>query len=255
MATSFPLPDGAVLSPPQCHAYAQGEGLAKSAGIGGCTVVERVLRWTPTREQWGLRTQSCMRAQTQSSISAGLCLAVLVHKCTYCVQPGDSLQGIAANLDADWLQLWGANVHLSNPFQLQPRQLVLLGPLLQFHTTDSLASLAARFGTAPAAIRTLNPLDFDLLEPRGGADVAEVSPTVTESHMCVCVCVCVCMYLYVYIHINIYIDRDRYTDVPRASSEEMSLCESPHFTPTCLHMDMRTTESAVLAGVARYCVR
>ena len=57
------------------------------------------------------------------------------------------------------------------------------------------------------------------------------------------------MYICVYIHI------DRYTDVPRASSEEMSLCESPHFTPTCLHMDMRTTESAVLAGVARYCVR
>jgi len=34
-----------------------------------------------------------------------LCLAIHVHKCTYCVQQQDTLQGIASELGTDWLQV------------------------------------------------------------------------------------------------------------------------------------------------------
>jgi len=47
-----------------------------------------------------------------------LCAKFEVLKCQVCVQQGDTLLSIARHYQTDWLQLWGANVHISNPLNL-----------------------------------------------------------------------------------------------------------------------------------------
>jgi len=128
LSTSFPLPRGAVLGEAICRHYPDPSTIVKGPGIGGCTQEDRTLMWTPGRELWGLNSLACFRASTKSAHDLGLCLAIRVHKCTYCAQAQDTLQGIASELGTDWLQLWGANVHLTAPFGLKQRQLILLGP-------------------------------------------------------------------------------------------------------------------------------
>ena len=56
------------------------------------------------------------------------------------------------------LQLWGANVHLTAPFGLKQRQLILLGPLLNPRAGDTVSSLSSRFGSSARTIHLLNPL-------------------------------------------------------------------------------------------------
>lgn len=159
LETSFPLPSGAHLGDASCRHSPPSNSFVASTGIGGCTVVERQIRWTASKLQWGLRLQACFRAKTLSAHTLGLCLDFSVQKCSYCVQAGDTLQSIASDLDTSWLQIWGANVHLQAPFALKPLQLILLGPLLRRTGADTLSSLSARYGSSASLIQQLNPYE------------------------------------------------------------------------------------------------
>ena len=114
------------------------------AGLGQCPAAARTLQWTPSRAQTGLAVLLCFNA-TAAEAAIERCFAVSVAKCRYCAQAGESLSAIATGYGTDWLQLWGANPHLSNPHRLALMELINLGSLYPARLGDTLASLAARF--------------------------------------------------------------------------------------------------------------
>ena len=84
----------------------------------------------------------------------------------YCAARGESLEAMADNLGADWLQLWGANAHLSSPRRLAAQQPINLGALYTACFGDTLGALALRFGTSlPTALVSLIPFTASIFLP------------------------------------------------------------------------------------------
>jgi hypothetical protein len=48
------------------------------------------------------------------------CFTIVVKKCQYCLQPGESINSIAMSLGTDWLQLYTMNPFLGTPDDLAP---------------------------------------------------------------------------------------------------------------------------------------
>ena len=107
-----------------CTHSADGATVLRQSGIGGCTVLEADLLWTPSEEQWGLSGVSCFLGTTLSEHTLALCLHLQVHKCTYCVQRHDTLQAIAAA-----------------------------------RASDTPSTLSHRYGSSQASIQKLNPME------------------------------------------------------------------------------------------------
>jgi hypothetical protein len=61
-----------------------------------------------------------------------------------------------------WDQIWAANMHLSS-LSLKQHQVVLLGPLYESRTSDTLSSLSFRYGSSPVSLREARALSFLLL--------------------------------------------------------------------------------------------
>lgn len=119
-----------------------------------------------------------------------MCLEIHVHKCTYCVQEQDTLDSVAKELGADWLQIWGANVHLryvcvpSLALALESRGrfaacMAVQHPLLFVMElprqltlqTNSIVFPSAPFGLKDQQLILLGPL----LTPRPGDTVSSLS--------------------------------------------------------------------------------
>ena len=55
--------------------------------------------------------------------------------------------------DADWLQIWAANTHLTNPHDFKLYQLINLGAMYPAREADTLADLAHRFRSDLRSLR------------------------------------------------------------------------------------------------------
>ena len=72
--------------------------------------------------------------------------------------PGDTLQSIAKEFRTDWLQLWGANVHVENPTNLAGYGNVTLGPTyVVSKSAEAVQLVAGTFGMSLPDLAELNP--------------------------------------------------------------------------------------------------
>uniref|UniRef100_A0A7S1HLK0 LysM domain-containing protein n=1 Tax=Hemiselmis andersenii TaxID=464988 RepID=A0A7S1HLK0_HEMAN len=159
----FGLPTGVLVEERTCSFVGGASPSLVAEGVGSCPKATRIVRWSPSRSQTGLVSRVCFNARAKSVHVAERCFSVLVSKCRYCAQAGESLMAIAESFQTDWLQLWGANAHLHNPHKLSEWQLINLGALYPAHTGDTLQSLATRFRSDVTASLAVNP-DFESLD-------------------------------------------------------------------------------------------
>lgn len=129
----------------------------------------------------------CIDSATFTTKKITRCFIFHVSKCRYCAQAGETLQSLADSFytglvcvgvsccengwalagecrsdradelmhccDADWLQIWAANTHLTNPHDFKLYQLVNLGAMYPAREADTLADLAHRFRSDLRSLR------------------------------------------------------------------------------------------------------
>jgi len=147
-----------------------------------------VVMWTPSRGQEGVTYRLCFVAGLDGQLppsspcdvpggsGAGCqrrCFYVSVARCQYCALAGDSVQSIATAFGASWLQVWASNAAPfpspavdpnaptlwdaeSSPDAVAVGDLVQLGPVYVSRAGDTLASIAARFGSSVSSVLSLN---------------------------------------------------------------------------------------------------
>ena len=141
----------------------------------------------------------CIAAFDQSSVdptsslsSLTTCINVLVPKCKYCVQAGDTLHYINKKflLNTNWLQLWNSNgMPEISPDPLAPavvigdpdwiadsNSIINLGPVYRVQPGETLAALAALFRTTVKKLLDVNP------------DVAAAASLAAGATLCVMPC-------------------------------------------------------------------
>jgi len=160
------LPAGAVLGPAELFS----EG----------TLIQRCFSWKPVRKQEGFMYEVKFYAgRVEDRITS--VVRIDVQRCKYCVQPGESLQAIAADYSLNWLQLWGANVELRDPDNLATEQILSLCPVYYMKPEDGIDNLARRFSTTADHIISMNP---DVEENMEDADLHP------GQALCICPGVC-----------------------------------------------------------------
>lgn len=132
--------------------------------LGGYFVTEVDFSWTPRRGTESRTETTCLNLHEvmyPNLRRTKRCAKFVVLKCTVCVNHGDTLQSLARAYKTDWLQLWGANVHVSNPNRLVPnpgdQEVITLGPTHVIDSVVKLSLLAKRFRMTPAKVLDLNP--------------------------------------------------------------------------------------------------
>jgi hypothetical protein len=99
------------------------------------------------------------------------CLTVVVKRCVYCVNPGDTLQRIMQEiaLDFNWLRLWAANgnedgdqdtmtvLHPDDLMKTSSQHIINVGSIYTAQKGDNIADLAVKFQTTVKQILSLNP--------------------------------------------------------------------------------------------------
>jgi hypothetical protein len=154
----YALPDGISVGEPQCYFRPGAPRPARVAtGVGSCPGVSRTLSWLPARTQSGLRRKVCIDSATLTTKKITRCFIFHVSKCRYCAQAGETLQSLADSFYTDWLQIWAANTHLTNPHDFKLYQLVNLGAMYPAREADTLADLAHRFRSDLRTLRLVNP--------------------------------------------------------------------------------------------------
>jgi hypothetical protein len=157
-------------------------------------------RWRPARGQESSKHyQVCFEASDRDGFIAtvpvganlaarSVCFRILVQKCQYCVQPGDSFGSIAAQYNTDWLHIYTANPTVLDPDNLVPYTRINTGVFYQvqkvigreklwsssycikfltstpqsnpervFPQGDSATALAKRFFTTLDSLQSVNP--------------------------------------------------------------------------------------------------
>lgn len=132
-------------------------------------------RWRPARGHESSKAyRACFQAVDTLGLLAGaknmagrsVCLRMLVEKCQYCVQPGESIGSIATQYNTDWLHIYTANPTVVDPDNLVPYTRINTGVLYTVQQGDTAASLSRRFSATVASLQTVNPdiaLDKDPL--------------------------------------------------------------------------------------------
>jgi len=126
-------------------------------------------RWRPARGQESSKHyQVCFEASDSDGLIASVpvgailaarsvCFRILVEKCQYCVQPGDSFGSIAAQYNTDWLHIYTANPTVLDPDNLVPYTRINTGVFYQVQKGDSASALAKRFFTTLDSLQSVNP--------------------------------------------------------------------------------------------------
>jgi len=125
--------------------------------VGSCPAVSRELTWIPARTQSGLIKTTCFDSSTKTTQKFRRCFTFHVSKCRYCAQQGETLQSLAESYHTDWLQIWAASTHLTNPNNFKLYQLVNIGAMYPAREADTLAKLAHRFRSDIRSLMLANP--------------------------------------------------------------------------------------------------
>jgi spore germination protein YaaH len=126
-----------------------------------------------------------------------LCVTVVVARCKYCVNKGDTLMSVNKRfrLNTNWMQLWnlnGADDHdpattaITDPDAIQGKaydddldlhqNIINVGPVYTSQAGDSLINVAARFHTTVKSIIDVNP------------DVSESNDILPGQDLCLMTC-------------------------------------------------------------------
>jgi len=163
---AHPLPPGAGIGPVERVAVCADLSVDCAESARRLRVSHQVLSWTPQRGMEGQAWTACLLLRDQT-LSAGageqrVCTRFRVNKCEVCTRHGDTLLSIASDFATDWLQLWGANPDIANPYDLhevveeQDNRLVL-GPLATLPLDEAAVAVASRFRMSHKTLQLLNP--------------------------------------------------------------------------------------------------
>uniref|UniRef100_A0A7S0HWI6 LysM domain-containing protein n=1 Tax=Hanusia phi TaxID=3032 RepID=A0A7S0HWI6_9CRYP len=126
------------------------------------------LSWRPDINMGGYNKTICFRLSARGDLSrpavpsVSLCIRVVVPKCKYMAQSGDTLQKIGQIFNADWLTIWGLNAQLDNS-TVSVGQEVNIGRSYKVVLGDTLLSIANLFSVTVASLRQLN---FDVSQAK-----------------------------------------------------------------------------------------
>ncbi|EKX47115.1 hypothetical protein GUITHDRAFT_137723 [Guillardia theta CCMP2712] len=142
---------------------------------------KKCLRWKASPGHENKNFTACFvasDADVNSILAIQRCIIVLVPKCKYCIQAGDSLHSINRRFDfsSNWLQLWNTNgMSELHPDPLSPttafgdpdeitatNAIIHLGPLYAIKVGEDLEHVASRFRTTVKKILQINP---DISDP------------------------------------------------------------------------------------------
>eukprot|EP00802_Teleaulax_amphioxeia_P009515 Tamp_09533.p1 GENE.Tamp_09533~~Tamp_09533.p1 ORF type:complete len:292 (+),score=32.55 Tamp_09533:1160-2035(+) len=138
---------------------------------GAC---KKCFRWEAKRGSETRTVRPCFMARDTASLrSTVTCFEILVPKCKYCVQRGDTLQYLNKRyqLNTNWLQLWNSNgIGELNPHPLSPTtvytdpdsianglSIINAGPVYTVQEGEHLQALATLFRTTVKKILDVNP--------------------------------------------------------------------------------------------------
>jgi hypothetical protein len=119
--------------------------------------------WRPARGQESSKHyQVCFEASDGDGFVAtvlvgvnlaarSVCFRILVQKCQYCVQPGDSFGSIAAQYNTDWLHIYTANPTVLDPDNLVPYTRINTGVFYQVQKVLSTGNCAPQLTTSHAS--------------------------------------------------------------------------------------------------------
>uniref|UniRef100_A0A7S4PC33 LysM domain-containing protein n=2 Tax=Guillardia theta TaxID=55529 RepID=A0A7S4PC33_GUITH len=122
--------------------------------------------WTPSAlDRSAAPVRMCFRASLSKTAVASngqtllLCVGILIDKCRHYVQPGDSLEKIAAVFQKDWLTLYHANPNLPgySPTSLTPGHLLRLGVSYAVRWGEDMSQVSRNFLLTPLDIHLTNP--------------------------------------------------------------------------------------------------
>lgn len=150
-----PLLDGQLLSPPvatEKRVRATDPALRVSASSE--------LTWKPAITLGAYAQTVCFVLSQQGGPgtipqSKQRCVRLVVERCKYVTQAGDSMQLVGQIFESDWLSLWALNVELKT-FDPPTGSTLLIGRLYIVQRGDTLQSIASEFGTSIEGIRNLN---------------------------------------------------------------------------------------------------
>lgn len=123
------------------------------------------ITWTPKVEDTaGVPQRVCVQAMVEEEEGEERCYGVKVHKCRHGMRGGETLESVAVQYHADWLQLHHANPNLPslNPDKTHPGLLVRLGVTYAVRFGEDLARVAQKFLVEPRDLGLVNP---ELLAP------------------------------------------------------------------------------------------
>jgi len=116
-------------------------------------------KWKPARGQESFIYKTCWSAEDGGGVQKRTrCISIVVRRCQYCVQEGESLLSIADEYGTHWTQLYSSNQAIStHPDKVEPNTQVHLGPVYKVREGDTLMSIAARYGVSVNSLLKWNP--------------------------------------------------------------------------------------------------
>lgn len=156
------LPPGAVLGSPVCSEVGTNPWGRPPRSTGDdatepCSKASVEFRWSPADQLTGQEFTTCFVVSSGTGTELERCVVLVVGRCKYCIAGGESMMSIADRFKTDWLQIWGSNVHISNPDGLHAGQLINLGALLDVQYGEKLSTLAELYDTSVESLKALNP--------------------------------------------------------------------------------------------------
>ena len=127
-------------------------------------------QWRPARGQESSKHyQACFEATDSDGITASssksvalidrsVCFRILVEKCQYCVQPGESFGTIATQFDTDWLHIYTANPTILDPDNLVPYTRINTGVFYRVQQASERPCFSCSPESHPVAPATRPPL-------------------------------------------------------------------------------------------------
>jgi len=146
---------------------------------------EKCISWRPLQGQEGRSFELCSYAHDQGSAqTVASCVSVLVEKCVFCLQGGESLLLLARRIgmEAQWQHLWNANSArlfplLPDPDVISEQELaVQVGPSYRMKEEETVASMVMKFRTTAKMLMMFNP-EMNETSWRKGAIVCVVPCT------------------------------------------------------------------------------
>jgi len=143
-----------------------------------------IFRYFPPVSVAGRRLRVCLTASDEFQLETiQRCVFITTGNCKACLAEGQTLTGLAAEYDTDWLQVWATNPRLGNPDKArQAGALVNVGVQYVARGGETVQSLAIRFFLTSSKILDANP---EFVARSGGREVATNRALIPNQQLCI----------------------------------------------------------------------